>query len=71
MGFAVAYWYIWIKLMPKLSGYRVEEEMDELDDGTTITALVKVRDKEAVEEATLGERLSFLNPRKFLTRLPS
>ena len=68
MGFAVAYWYVWIKLMPKLSGY---QEMDVLDDGTTITALVKVRDKEAVEDTPLGERLSFLNPRKFLTRRPS
>ena len=57
MLFAVLYWYIWIVLVPKWSGYKVEEETDVLDDGTTITALVKVRDKEAEEEIPLRERL--------------
>lgn len=30
-------------LLPRLRGYRLEEEVGVLDDGTTVTKLVKVR----------------------------
>lgn len=40
--FGLVYWYIWIKLLPKWRGYKIEEKTSVLDDGTTITALVHV-----------------------------
>jgi amino acid transporter len=36
----LAYWYVWFQLIPRLKGYRIEEEMRVLDDGTTIKTLV-------------------------------
>jgi hypothetical protein len=57
MIFAVLYWYIWIVLLPRLQGYRVEEEVDVLADGTSITSLVKVRDKEAMEKMPFRHRV--------------
>ena len=39
----VIYWYLWTILIPYLRGYRLEEEEDVLEDGTTITKLVKVK----------------------------
>lgn len=38
--FGVIYWYIWTVLLPRWGGYRLEEEVDVLDDGTSITKLV-------------------------------
>jgi len=40
--FGVLYWYIWTVLLPQWRGYRLEEVDDILDDGVTITRLVKV-----------------------------
>ncbi|CAO2654541.1 Nn.00g112740.m01.CDS01 [Neocucurbitaria sp. VM-36] len=40
--FGLLYWYVWIKLIPKWKGYRLEEETSILDDGTTVTTLVQV-----------------------------
>jgi hypothetical protein len=40
--FAIAYWWIWIILIPRLRGYKVEEELEILEDGTSITKLVHV-----------------------------
>ena len=39
----VIYWYLWTVLIPRLGGYRLEEQVDVLDDGTSITKLVKVK----------------------------
>lgn len=39
--FAVAYWFVWTRLIPGYKGYRLEEEADILGDGTTITKLVR------------------------------
>jgi hypothetical protein len=38
--FGVIYWYVWTVLLPRWGGYRLEEEVDVLDDGTSITKLV-------------------------------
>jgi amino acid transporter len=38
--FGVVYWFVWLKLIPKWKGYRVEEETSVLDDGTPVTSLV-------------------------------
>jgi hypothetical protein len=43
MLFAVAYWYIWTVLLPRLQGYKLEEAVEVLADGTSITKFVKVR----------------------------
>ena len=67
MLFAVMYWYVWIVLIPKWRGYSVEEEMDVLDDGTSITSLVKVRNKAAVEQVPLRERLRSWRPGRWLS----
>ncbi|KAM7212543.1 Amino acid/polyamine transporter I [Rhypophila decipiens] len=40
--FGVLYWAVWTVLMPRWGAYRLEEVADVLDDGTTITRLVKV-----------------------------
>lgn len=42
IAFGLLYWYVWIRLIPKWKGYRLEEETSVLDDGTTITTLVHV-----------------------------
>ncbi|KAF3050954.1 hypothetical protein E8E11_009956 [Didymella keratinophila] len=42
IAFGFLYWYVWLKLIPRLRGYRVEEKASVLDDGTTITQLVHV-----------------------------
>ena len=42
MLFAILYWYIRTILLPTWKGYRLEEEVAVLDDGTTITKLVPV-----------------------------
>ncbi|CAK7209727.1 hypothetical protein SCUCBS95973_000538 [Sporothrix curviconia] len=39
---AVIFWYVWAVLLPSWRGYHLEEEADELDDGTIITTIVKV-----------------------------
>lgn len=41
--FGLAYWFVWIKVIPWWKGYRIEEEISVLDDGTTITNLVHVQ----------------------------
>lgn len=43
---AVLWWWVWTKIIPRYCGYVLEEESDELDDGTKVTRLIKVRDKE-------------------------
>ncbi|KAI0172502.1 amino acid transporter [Hypoxylon sp. FL1284] len=40
--FGVAYWLVWTVILPRLGGYRLEEESDVLDDGTAITVLTRV-----------------------------
>ncbi|KAL7274632.1 low-affinity methionine permease [Rhizina undulata] len=39
---AIIYWYIWTIAWPRWKGYTLEEEERVLDDGTTITQLVKI-----------------------------
>ena len=39
----VIYWYLWTVLIPRLRGYRLEEEDDVLQDGTSVTKLIKVK----------------------------
>ena len=39
----VVYWYLWTVVIPRLRGYRLEEEPDTLQDGTSVTRLVKVK----------------------------
>ena len=39
----VIYWYLWTVLIPRLRGYRLEEEGDMLQDGTSVTKLIKVK----------------------------
>ena len=41
----VIYWYLWTVLIPRLRGYRLEEEADVLQDGTSVTRLVKVKNQ--------------------------
>ena len=43
--FGVVYWYCWTRLVPHLRGYRFEEEKGVLSDGTTITRLVKIKNR--------------------------
>ncbi|TVY34852.1 Low-affinity methionine permease [Lachnellula occidentalis] len=40
---SVLYWYIWFVALPKWGGYRIEEELAVLEDGTSITKLVRVK----------------------------
>jgi len=40
--FAVLYWVVWTIWLPRWGGYTLEEADDILDDGTTITKLVRV-----------------------------
>lgn len=44
LGFGVVYWYVWTVLIPRVKGYRLEEEKSILSDGTSINRLVKVKD---------------------------
>ncbi|KAJ5414257.1 hypothetical protein N7509_000884, partial [Penicillium cosmopolitanum] len=37
--FAVVYWYVWTVLLPRWGGYKLEESVEVLDDGTSITKL--------------------------------
>ncbi|KAM0590751.1 hypothetical protein ACHAPW_006764 [Verticillium nonalfalfae] len=37
---ATVYWYVWTRLIPRLGGYRLEEKVDVLKDGTSITKLI-------------------------------
>ena len=46
VGIAVLWWLVWIKVLPRRGGYIYEEEYDELEDGTKVTKLVKVKNKE-------------------------
>ncbi|KAE8353799.1 amino acid/polyamine transporter I [Aspergillus coremiiformis] len=39
--FGVLYWYIWTVFLPQWGDYRLEEEKDVLEDGTSITKLVR------------------------------
>lgn len=39
--FGVLYWYVWTILLPRWGGYSLEEEMDVLNDGISITKLVR------------------------------
>ncbi|KAJ5564356.1 low-affinity methionine permease [Penicillium frequentans] len=39
--FAVLYWYVWTVILPRRGGYRLKEAVETLDDGTTITKLVR------------------------------
>jgi hypothetical protein len=41
--FGVLYWFIWTRLVPRWRGYKLEEEAQVLDDGTTVTRLVHVQ----------------------------
>ena len=41
----VIYWYLWTVLIPRLRGYHLEEEADVLQDGTSITKLIKVKNQ--------------------------
>lgn len=42
--FAVLYWYFWIICLPRWKGYRIDEEVEVLADGTSITKLVHIKD---------------------------
>ena len=42
IAFGFVYWYVWLKLIPRWRGYRVEEKASVLNDGTTITQLIHV-----------------------------
>ncbi|OBT82145.1 hypothetical protein VE02_09117 [Pseudogymnoascus sp. 03VT05] len=44
--FEVGYWYVYFVALPWWSGHRIEEETDVLEDGTSITKLVKVKNIE-------------------------
>ena len=39
----IIYWYLWTVLVSRLRGYRLEEEADMLQDGTSVIKLVKVK----------------------------
>ena len=39
----VIYWYLWTVLIPRWRGYRIEEEADVLEDGTSIIKLVRTK----------------------------
>ncbi|KAI5363082.1 Putative amino acid/polyamine transporter I [Septoria linicola] len=40
--FGVAYWYIYTEVLPRWRGYKLEDRIETLDDGTTITAIAHV-----------------------------
>lgn len=39
--FGFVYWYMWTVALPRLGGYRLENETGVLEDGTSITKLVR------------------------------
>jgi amino acid transporter len=41
--FAFSYWYFWIIWLPRRRGYRMDEQVEVLSDGTSITKLVHVK----------------------------
>ena len=41
----VVYWYLWTSLVPRLRGYHLVEEADVLQDGTSVTKLIKVKNE--------------------------
>jgi hypothetical protein len=41
--FAVLVWYLAFVAIPKWKGYRVEEEVEVLSDGTSISRLINVK----------------------------
>ena len=43
--FAILYWYLAFVALPRWYGYRVEEEVEVLSDGTSITKLINVKDE--------------------------
>ncbi|PVH69657.1 amino acid transporter [Cadophora sp. DSE1049] len=42
--FAILYWYLAFVLLPEWGGYTVEEEVEVLNDGTSVTKLVNVKE---------------------------
>jgi hypothetical protein len=40
--FGVLYWYVWTIWIPRRNNYSLEETVETLDDGTTVTTLVQV-----------------------------
>jgi hypothetical protein len=43
--FAILYWYLAFVVIPNWYGYRVEEEVEVLSDGTSVSRLVNVKNK--------------------------
>jgi len=41
--FGVLYWYIWLVALPRFYNYDIEEQVEVLDDGTSITKLVRIK----------------------------
>lgn len=39
--FGVLYWFVWMKVLPKLCGFEYVDEVKVLDDGTVIKTLAK------------------------------
>ena len=48
MLFGILYWYVWTILLPRWKGYNLEEETRLLDDGTTVTTMIKVPREQTV-----------------------
>lgn len=44
--FGVLYWLVWTVLLPRWYGYHLEEKDEILDDGTSITRLVPINNKD-------------------------
>lgn len=44
---SIVYWWIWTIVIPNRNGYRLEEEIEILPDGTSITQLVHVDKRES------------------------
>ena len=53
MLFGILYWYVWTVLLPRWKGYSLEEETRLLDDGTTVTTMIKVPREQTVGSNTL------------------
>ncbi|KUJ06561.1 amino acid transporter [Mollisia scopiformis] len=43
--FAVLYWYVALVALPNWHGYRIEEDVEILSDGTSVTKLVRVKNE--------------------------
>lgn len=39
---AILYWYLWTVYFPRKNGYRLEEKAEVLEDGTSITKLIRI-----------------------------